>query len=98
VRARGALLPRGDAGGLGKWVAVQRQAKQGAAASRPCSCKLTPERAAAPEAVPGWVWTVDLEARWQENLEALRAHVGARGALHPPLGPRRGVHQAAGGA
>ncbi len=44
---------------------------------------MTPARAAALEAVPGWAWEVDLEALWQEKLAALRARLAAHGRLPP---------------
>ena len=42
---------------------------------------MTPERIAALEAVPGWVWEVDLEAQWQARLEELRQHAAQHGRL-----------------
>ena len=42
---------------------------------------MTPERIATLEAVPGWVWEVDLEAQWQARLEELRQHAAQHGRL-----------------
>jgi hypothetical protein len=49
-----------------------------------------PARAAALEGMPGWAWEVDLEAAWQERLEALGAYVAAHGRL-PPHGDASGL-------
>ena len=81
--AHGRLPPQGDASGLGKWLHQQREAKRALAAGRKSNTKMTPQRAAALEAVPGWAWEVDAEALWQEKLAALRAYVGAHGRLPP---------------
>ena len=82
VGAHGRLPPRGDASGLGDWANNQRQAKKAADVGRRSTCgTMTPARAAALEAVPGWAWEVDAEALWQEKLAALRAHVAAYGRL-----------------
>ena len=55
---------------LGKWVTTQRSAKKGK-----CRYVMPPEREAALEAVPGWVWEVDLDAVWQARLDLLRQYV-----------------------
>ena len=80
VGAHGRLPPKGNASGLGDWISTQRKAKKAMDAGRRCN-KMTPSRAAALEAVPGWTWEVDLEAAWQEKLAALRAYVAAHGRL-----------------
>ena len=77
VAAHGRLPPNSDASGLGKWVSEQRRAEKGT--------KMTSERAAALELVPGWAWEVDVQAAWEEKLAALRAHVAAHGRLPPQL-------------
>ena len=87
VAAHGRLPPHGDASGLGVWINTQRQAKKAADAGRKCRIKMTQERAAALEGVPGWAWEVNLEALWQEKLNALRAYVGAHGRLPVPGDP-----------
>jgi hypothetical protein len=46
-------------------------------------------RAAALEDVPGWAW--ELEALWQEKLNALRAYVGAHRRLPPLRGDPSGL-------
>jgi hypothetical protein len=53
----GRLPPRAHPSGLGSWVRVQRAAKRAADAGRPRPHgAMTPERAAALEAVPFWTW------------------------------------------
>ena len=81
VAAHGRLPLRGDAAGLGAWVNTQRNAKKATDAGRKCEHKMTPARAAALEAVPGWAWEVDAETAWQERLDALHAYIGAHGRL-----------------
>jgi hypothetical protein len=81
VAAHGRLPPQGDASGLGAWVNTQRQAKKAMVAGRKCRHKMTAARVAALEAVPGWAWEADLEARWEEKLAALRAYAAAHGRL-----------------
>ena len=49
----------------------------------PCSNVVTPERIAALEAVPGWVWRVDLDEQWMEKLSELKAYVEQHGHLPP---------------
>ena len=83
VAAHGRLPLQRDASGLGAWVDMQRRAKKAMAVGRKCNKKMTPERAAALEDVPGWAWEVDLEAAWEEKLAALRAYVAAHGRLPP---------------
>ena len=78
VGAHGRLPLRDDPSGLGVWVRTQLHAKR---AGPRCEHKMTPARAAALEAVPGWAWEVDLDALWQEKLAALGAYVGAHGRL-----------------
>jgi hypothetical protein len=70
-------------------VADQRLAKKAADAERKRKNKaqMTPERASALEGVPGWAWVADFEPAWQEKLAALRAYVGAHGALPPQSHP-----------
>ena len=87
VGAHGRLPPRGDAAGLGDWIRNQRQAKKAAEAGLSIGRPMTPQRAAALEAVPGWAWEVDAEAVWQERLDALRAHVAEHGRLPPQRHP-----------
>ena len=55
---------------LGSWVSVQRKAKKGQG-----SYVMTPEREAALEDIPGWVWEADLDAAWQANYDLLRQFV-----------------------
>ena len=90
VGAHAALPPDGHPSGLGKWVTRQRQAKKAIDAGRKSSNKMTLERVAALEGVPGWAWAADMEARWQERLGELKAHVAAHGAL-PPRGHPSGL-------
>jgi hypothetical protein len=78
LEAHGALPPQGDASGLGKWVHNQRQAmkaleKGNGAAAR---CGMPPERAAALEAVPGWVWEARQKRRRPETSAAGDAALG----------------------
>ncbi len=56
VAAHGRLPPQGAASGLSMWIANQRQAKKAMDAGVKSSHKMTPERAAALEGVPGWSW------------------------------------------
>ena len=91
VSAHGRLPAQSDSSGLGSWVSSQRQAKKAADAGRRSNHgTMTPARAAALEAVPGWAWEVDAEAAWQERLDALRAYVAANGRL-PPQGDASGL-------
>ena len=90
VAAHGRLPPQRDASGLGEWVGSQRRAKKAKDTGRKCNNKMTQERAAALEGVPGWAWEVDAEAAWQEKLAALRAYVGAHGRL-PLYGDAAGL-------
>ena len=88
VGAPGRLPPQSDATGLGHWVNNQRQAKTAMDAGRRTKHgSMTPSRAAALEAVPGWAWDLDLEALWEERLAALRSYVGACGQLPPKRHP-----------
>ena len=82
VAAHGRLPPIRHPSGMGSWIQNQRTAKKAMDAGS-ASDKMTPQRVAALEAVPGWAWEVDLEALWQERLAALRAHVAAHGRLPP---------------
>ena len=86
---RGRLPLRSDPSGLGKWVNTQRRAKKAARAGRPVGERMTPQRAAALEAVPGWAWDPH-GAIWQEKLAALRAYVAAHGR-GPPYGDAAGL-------
>jgi hypothetical protein len=56
---------------LGGWVRAQRRAKQ----------QLSSEQVAALEAVPGWYWSTDLDTRWYNHFEALKAFVDQFGQL-----------------
>jgi hypothetical protein len=70
------------------WIDNQRLAKKVMDAGRRSKHgAMTPARAAALEGVPGWAWAADLESVWQEKLTALRAYVGAHGALPPDSHP-----------
>jgi hypothetical protein len=82
--------PYSDASGLGAWINSQRQAKKAAEEGQPLGQRMTPQRVAALDAVPGWAWEVNLEAAWQEKLAALRAYVDAQGRL-PPQGDASGL-------
>ena len=55
VAAHGRLPLQGHPSGLGKWVNHQREAKKAADAGKE-RATMTPEHAAALEAVPGWAW------------------------------------------
>jgi hypothetical protein len=70
-----------DASGLGAW--VSSQSKKAAEAGRPLGKRITPLRVAALEGVPGWAWEVNLEAIWEEKLNALRVYVGVHRRLPP---------------
>ena len=60
--------------GLGAWVATQRAAKKAADAGK--ATTMTPERAAALEAVPGWTWHVRHAAAEPAAPPAKRAKRG----------------------
>jgi hypothetical protein len=79
VAAHGWLPRQSDVSGQGKWASHQRQAKKAMEAGS----KMTPECAAALEAVPGWAWHVDVETALEEKLAALRVYVGVHGRLPP---------------
>lgn len=64
---------------LGFWVAAQRTARQ--------IGKLTPERVAALEAIPGWTWNVR-EARWLAGLTELKRFGAAYGHAQVPRSHR----------
>ena len=83
VAAHGRLPPFNHGPGLSGWIAGQRAAKRAADAGKAGTYKMTPERVAALEAVPGWAWGEGAEARWLEKLAALRAHVAEHGRLPP---------------
>ena len=70
VAAHGVPPLQRDAAGLGIWVSNQRQAKKAMDAGRAGKLGrgMTPARATALEAVPGWAWEVDAEAAWAERL------------------------------
>jgi len=61
---------------LGSWISEQRLAKKGKS-----KVVMSPERVAALEAIPGWVWDVDLDATWQTNLGLLQKYIGEFGRL-----------------
>ncbi len=64
---------------LAYWIGRQRQAKKAMAAGRKCKHgMMTPERASALEAVPGWMWT-------GQQVAPRAAHVPPRAAA--PLAP-----------
>jgi hypothetical protein len=95
VAAHGRLPAQGGAAApLGSWISAQRRAAAqaaaaeaaGAPAARGVAARLTPERRALLEAIPGWTWAPSKEAEWQERLEAVRAHAAARGGALPPPG------------
>jgi ribosomal protein S18 len=83
VGAHGRLPQRRDASSLGDWVVNQRQAKKAIDMGRKSDTKMTSQRVAALEAVPGWDWGVGHAVPWEERLAALRAYVGAHGRLPP---------------
>jgi hypothetical protein len=56
VAAHARLPSQRGASGLGSWVSKQRQGKKATDAGRRSDTKMTPERSAALEAVPGWRW------------------------------------------
>ena len=70
VATHGRLPPKFHPSGLGKWVGKQREAKN--AAWTAAHYKMTPERAAALEAVPGWRWDVRRAAAPPAALPAKR--------------------------
>jgi hypothetical protein len=72
VATHGRLPLQRDPWGLGDWVRNQRQGKKALDMNKTGRflCSMTPARAAALEAVPGWAWEVDAEADWQEKLAA----------------------------
>ncbi len=90
VAEQGRLPPQGDAAGLGVWINNQRRAKKAMDAGRKCNNKMTQERVAALEGVPGWTWEQDLDVAWEEKLAALCAYVGVHGRL-PPHGDPSGL-------
>ena len=71
---------------LGKWVNTQRMAKKGKGRG-----VMTPEREAALEAIPGWVWEADPDAAWQVNCALLRRFVKEHGRLPPAKAEYQGV-------
>ena len=87
VRARGALPPARDPSNLGQWVNTQRHAKKVTGDARTGiwsvvtrlpggSTKMTPERAAALERVPGWTWGVSYKRRRPDSPAADDAALG----------------------
>ena len=58
---------------LGHWVSDQRRRRT----------KLSDERRARLESLPGWAWN-PAEARWEENLAALTAFAAEHGHAYPP--------------
>jgi hypothetical protein len=61
---------------LGDWVHNQRAAKKSGGWR-----KITPERIAALERVPGWYWVNDAAAGWKGRFEQLCAYVEAHGRI-----------------
>ena len=95
VAEHGRLPPHGDASGLGAWVSDQRQGKKATDAGRKSNTKMTPERAAALEGVPGWAWELGHDAAWEQSFAGLRSYVGAHGSLphwKHPSGLGKWVH------
>jgi hypothetical protein len=83
----GRLPPYRHPSGLGEWARNQRQGKKATDAGRRSkSGTMTPARAAALEAVPGWTWEPRV-ATWGERLAELEAHLRAHGQLPPYLHP-----------
>ena len=74
VAAHGHLPTMGHPSGLGKWAGKQREAKWAAGGrAAPHFHKMTPERVAALEAVPGWRWDGRRAAAAPATLPAKRA-------------------------
>ena len=67
----------GDEFRLGQWVSVRRSTGTGG--------RLSPERTAALEAIPGWVWNAG-EAKYQQSFRALKQFVEREG--HARVNPR----------
>jgi superfamily II DNA or RNA helicase len=67
----------GDEFRLGQWVSVRRITGIGG--------RLSPERTAALEAIPGWVWNAG-EAKYQQSFQALKQFVEREG--HARVNPR----------
>jgi superfamily II DNA or RNA helicase len=65
---------------LGSWINTQRSAKKGTGTS-----KMTPEREAALEAIPGWYWEVDHDAAWMATRDLVLVYVDEHHKL-PPQG------------
>lgn len=61
---------------LGAWARAQRRAYKAKGSRR-----ISPERAAALEAVPGWSWRSKVDTVWAENYAALCAYVAEYGCL-----------------
>jgi len=68
---------------LGRWNGSQRRARKGNGG------RMTPERVAVLESIPGWGWSLD--DRWQKNLEEVRAFQKKHGRL---LGRSRSAEDA----
>ena len=89
VGAHGALPPRLHPSGLGSWVQVQRRSKKAVDEGRKGK-SMTPQRAAALEAVPGWAWDVRPRGpTWAARRAEREAHVRAHGRLPPHGHPSR---------
>jgi len=66
---------------LGSWVKVQRGSRD----------KLTPERIARLDALPGWTWDV-LEFQWEEGFSALQKFTASKGHARPPYSHKEEGH------
>jgi ribosomal protein S18 len=93
VEAHGRLPKRWEVRGdvkLGRWVDNQRRAKKGQGTGR-----ITPDRIAALETIPGWSWgkTKDdpADAAWWTNFELLRSYVAKNHKTPPVRAVYRGV-------
>jgi superfamily II DNA/RNA helicase len=78
---------------LGAWVISVQNSKRGSSRSY----KLTPERIASLEAIPGWTWGGAARAQtgkkndWQSNFELLRAYVAENHGIPPAKAVYRDV-------
>jgi hypothetical protein len=71
VRERGRLPLRGDTEGLGDWIHRQRQGQTAMDEGKGAAARsgMTPERAAALEALPGWAWGASRKRAADEVLK-----------------------------